>query len=124
MLLKYGFRYCPNCKAVKEVSAFHSNSSRKTSGGLNTNCKDCCLGTRRDYQREYQATRKADKLLRTPSWADKDKIKAVYENCPLGMHVDHIVPLRGELVSGLHVEYNLQYLTAKENIQKSNKFVV
>ena len=62
------------------------------------------------------------KLQRTPKWADLDKIKEVYLNCPKGLEVDHIIPLQGKEVSGLHVACNLQYLTRSENSSKSNKF--
>ena len=68
--------------------------------------------------------RHADKLQRTPVWADLAEIALVYKNCPVGMHVDHIVPLRGELVSGLHTVENLQYLTPEQNSSKGNKFLV
>ena len=70
------------------------------------------------------AKRRATKLQATPKWADQEKIKEVYKNCPEGSHVDHWAPLQGELVCGLHCEFNLQYLTAAENLAKSNKFEI
>lgn len=59
---------------------------------------------------------------RTPAWAKRESIVEIYKGCPPGHHVDHIIPLRGRTVSGLHVEGNLQYLTARENIVKHNKY--
>lgn len=58
----------------------------------------------------------------TPSWVNKQLISYIYETCPRGMHVDHIVPLMGENVSGLHVPWNLQYMLPNRNRQKGNKY--
>ena len=55
-------------------------------------------------------------------WADKEKIREIYLNRPKGCHVDHIVPLKNDLVCGLHNEFNLQYLTVSENATKRNRF--
>lgn len=72
----------------------------------------------------YNAKRRADKKSQTPIWANLGKIKQIYKDCPAGMAVDHIVPLKGKLVSGFHVEYNLQYLTKSENSKKGNKLIL
>ena len=74
-------------------------------------------------QNAINAKRYAFKLKATPKFANLNKIKDIYKNCPKGYHVDHIVPLQGKEVCGLHVEWNLQYLTPSENSSKSNKFV-
>jgi hypothetical protein len=73
--------------------------------------------------------REAGKLLATPAWADRDKIKEFYvkaarmtEETGVAYVVDHIVPLRCKHVSGLHTHHNLQVITALENTMKSNSF--
>lgn len=73
----------------------------------------------------------AQRLKRHPAWADDKKIEAVYATARvmsemLGevWHVDHVIPLQGKRVSGLHVHNNLQVLPAKENLQKHNSFEV
>ncbi len=67
---------------------------------------------------------RAAKLQRTPSWLTEehwDQINSIYENCPPGYHVDHIVPLQGENVCGLHIPLNLRIIPAEDNLSKSNK---
>ena len=62
----------------------------------------------------------------TPKWAKigpiHQEIIEIYENCPKGMQVDHIIPIQNKSVSGLHVPWNMQYLTKEENVRKNNKF--
>lgn len=66
-----------------------------------------------------------------PKWADKDAIDRIYneakrltETSDIKHQVDHIIPLRHPLVCGLHVEHNLQIITAADNRTKSNTFIL
>jgi len=65
---------------------------------------------------------RAQRLKRVPSWSETELIKEFYAGCPDGYEVDHIIPLLGELVSGLHVISNLQYLPKSENRSKGNRY--
>lgn len=64
----------------------------------------------------------AAKAQRTPKWADLAAIAKFYDECPGGYVVDHVIPLRGHRVSGLHVLENLQYIPRLDNIAKSNRW--
>ena len=81
------------------------------------------LSRTRGYARYHSRLREIAEIRQRPKWADLKKIMEIYVNRPEGYHVDHIIPLRGKLVSGLHVESNLQYLPALENMKKHNKFI-
>lgn len=68
------------------------------------------------------------RLTPTP-WARRDLIAALYclarayTRAGISAHVDHVLPLKGQRVSGLHVETNLTVLPALANLQKSNRFI-
>jgi hypothetical protein len=81
------------------------------------------VANNREKVRHKIALRRSMKLKATPKFANLNKIKEIYKNCPKGYHVDHIIPLRGKNVCGLHVEWNLQYLTPADNLSKSNKLI-
>ena len=99
-------------------------------------------GKTADYQRTYRlrnmgqrnlwtANYRSAKAFRQPSWlcaAQLAEMDSIYGYCSalrqvgLDYHVDHIVPLRGQSVSGLHVPWNLQVLPGSENMSKGNTF--
>ena len=74
--------------------------------------------------------REASKINATPIWANNTRIQCYYslaamfnKNTDQKWHVDHIVPLRGKNVCGLHVDYNLRVIPAIENMKKGNRYV-
>lgn len=123
-------KYCAKCDRILELEEFSNNSVKLDAKA--TYCKSCMKNIQDNYyptyyadnRHKYAETRIKYRLARkqaTPKWADLDKIKQIYSNCPEGYHVDHYYPLQGDTVCGLHVPENLQYLLATENISKSNK---
>ena len=78
------------------------------------------------YKSKNKAARKGNVISLTPEqesaisdfyWLAKDLEAITGEP----YHVDHIIPLQGKNVCGLHVIWNLQYLTPEENLRKGNK---
>jgi hypothetical protein len=51
----------------------------------------------------------------------RKQIIEIYKNRPEGFHVDHVIPLKSDTVSGLHVPWNLQYLPKAQNLSKGNR---
>ena len=93
-------------------------------GHHNGDCMTC--------RAESRARRRAAKLQRTPSWLTEEHKKQiclliikrdrVTRETGIPHHLDHIVPLQGVNVSGLHVPWNMQVLPESENCSKSNFF--
>jgi ribosomal 50S subunit-associated protein YjgA (DUF615 family) len=85
---------------------------------------------RRRVNWRHQANKRhAAKLRRTPPWVDLEAIRALHAEARrltletgVEHHVDHVIPLQGRLVSGLHVHTNMQILTGSENSRKWNRF--
>lgn len=75
------------------------------------------------------AKRRADRLRATPSWHDPVKVRSLYlqagrmRRAGHDVHVDHVIPLRGKFVCGLHVHNNLRIIPATENIAKGAKLI-
>jgi hypothetical protein len=85
----------------------------------------------REYSKEYRKAHvvehrignlknKTNRNLRIPFFG-QEGILEFYQACPKNKVVDHYIPLCGRKVSGLHVSWNLQYLTPKQNRSKHNK---
>ena len=98
-----------------------------------------CKAYRKEYKQlnkgcinNINARRRAEVIKRTPMWlteVEKQYIKALYILADLQTkltgikwHVDHIVPLQGKIVSGLHIPKNMRVIPAIDNMKKGNRY--
>jgi hypothetical protein len=140
---KYGHisnRYLSNKECV--TCRFNKTQEYKESGYFKNYRKQNTEKEQR-YRKEYKknnpdkinaitAKRRASKLQQTPNWLTEDEhwlIKEAYSVAKLRekttnikWHVDHVVPLQGDTVSGLHCPENLQVIPGAANCSKHNKW--
>ena len=138
---------CSKCKVSKDFILFKRNSSRPD--GFDYQCKECVKEYRKENKhlsQKYDATyyslnkskfsakvayRRALLIKATPVWLSEEHKKDIQDFYWLAKdlksvsgedyHVDHIEPLQGKDICGLHVPWNLQVILAKDNLAKSNK---
>jgi hypothetical protein len=118
-----------NPEYVKTNAKKYYEKNKEYRAGYNAAWHKANADALRPYYAEKSRRRFAKLRHATPRWANAEAILAIYEKCRdisvetgVKHHVDHIVPLVSPLVCGLHVEWNLQILTACDNLSKSNKF--
>ena len=106
-------------KWYADNSAYHLEKSRERYRA------DPVMALVRSYQRDERTK------MAMPPWADRCAIADMYRTARrltketgIAHEVDHSIPLRGKLVSGLHVHTNMQVITATENKRKFNNFTV
>lgn len=118
-------------KAKRASGAYKANREKANiaNSKYRSSNKEYIKKSQAEYQRSnrakynaYEANRRARLLLASVDWSCQEAIKMIYEQARLsGMEVDHIIPLQGAEVCGLHWEGNLQLLTPTENRSKGNR---
>lgn len=138
---KYGFNsICKICKAKQD-----SEYAKKNKEKVNEKKKKWAIANKekiklakakwqqnnKSFGAKTTAKYRYNKHNATVLWADFSAIEIEYELAAWctkvtgeKYHVDHIIPIQGKNVCGLHVHNNLRVVLASENISKSNKFDV
>lgn len=141
------FWWCRDCHKEKMKSKYHElaaspeyrEAEKMRVGVFLQNNPD----KRKEYSKRYLENNRAKinaklkkryaaKRNRTPAWLSEEDTWLIEQAYVLAQlrskvfgfqwHVDHVVPLQGKLVSGLHVPHNLQVIPAWDNRSKSNRF--
>ncbi len=122
---------------IKEYHRKNPEKNRVASRKYKKQHRERVLAARRDYFRRnkhryahWQAARRARLRNATPPWANFAEIEKLYERADeltritgIPHVVDHIVPLAGKNVCGLHVHFNLRVITKTHNAIKGNKVI-
>jgi hypothetical protein len=104
----------------EEAQAWHERNADAIAR-LNSDRQEAGLGK----ANALNAKARAVALHALPAWSDLRAIAAIYaEAAKLGLEVDHVIPLQGKQVCGLHVAGNLRLLTKLENLKKGNRVVL
>ena len=143
--IKQADYYQKNKEHLKNESVEYRKNNiqivQKNNANYRENNQEKIISYRKKYNAENRgicnargAKYRASKLSATPEWLTDthiDEMQNLYKECEeisidtgIKHHVDHIIPLQGKLVKGLHVPWNLQILTANENISKNNRVVI
>ena len=124
-------RTCKEC--LYKMRADYEKSDNYTEWKLNNKKKVASAWQKRNkaYVNSITRKRQAAKLKRTPAWLTQHDLKimeskyaiAAWLSAVVGReyHVDHIIPLQGKKVSGLHIPSNLSIIPAQDNMKKGNR---
>ena len=130
-------RKCSRCNTIKNVEEFAKTKTVKC--GIISTCRKCMnehsyeyARKNKDKKRALTAKRRAKRNLASPHWLTEDHFneikkfyslaEAAFKDTGIKHDVDHIIPIGGENVCGLHVPWNLQVIPASKNRSKNNKF--
>ena len=127
---------CNTCKTIKALEDYYSRAAR---------CKVCTIAASKKWKevnreralehqrisnKNRQSLRRIECNIRRkrvkdamPVWSNKEELKHIYKLASeRNLVVDHIIPLKHDLVCGLHVPDNLRCIPVEMNAAKSNKF--